>query len=258
MKKINASLTLLTLFTTPGFAQNADLIRKEITNHTIGLNVARTDTIREVTTWPNGKRAGSTLFSVKQLYVPAALILSGFIANGHSQESIKNEVAEERNEYIPHFKTSLDDYLQFSPLAIAYGLDAFGVKSKTDFLNRSVILLKGEVLAVGTTTVLKKAFHTLRPDGSTHNSFPSGHTTQAFAAATFLSEEYKDRLPWMPYASYTIASSVGLMRVANNRHYISDVLVGAGIGYLATKAAYWTHRYKWGKKHQAILSQINY
>jgi len=147
-------------------------------------------------------------------------------------ESIKNEIAEERKEHIPRFKTKLDDYLQFSPLVVAYGLDAMGFKSKTDVLNRSVILLKGEILAISTVTALKKAFHILRPDGSSYNSFPSGHTTQAFAAATFLSEEYKDSYHWMPYASYTVASSVGILRVANNRHYISDVLVGAGIGFL--------------------------
>lgn len=198
------------------------------------------------------QKADSTIsairFTRKQLYAPASLIFSGFIANGHSRESIKNEVAEERNEHIPHFNTSLDDYLQFSPVAVAYGLDAFGIKSKTDILNRSVILLKGEILAVGTATVLKKAFHELRPDGSSRTSFPSGHTTQAFAAATFLSEEYKDSYKWMPYASYGVASSVGILRVANNRHYISDVLVGAGIGFLSMKVAYWTHQYKWGKK----------
>nr|WP_295926352.1 phosphatase PAP2 family protein [uncultured Dyadobacter sp.] len=187
-------------------------------------------------------------FSTRQLYSPASLILGGLIANGHSEESIKHELVEERNEMIPHFKTRLDDYLQFSPLAVAYGLDAFGVKSKTDFVNRTAILAKGEILALGTATLLKKATHTLRPDGSSYTSFPSGHTTQAFAAATFLSEEYKDRYPWMPYASYSVASSVGLLRMANNRHYISDVLVGAGIGYLAMKTAYWTHRYKWGKR----------
>jgi hypothetical protein len=245
MKQFLISLALLTLSIAQGFSQIADSTHKEVSSNETGFNISRTDSIRI-----NAARPNALGFTVKQLYAPAALIVSGFIANGHSRESIKNEVAEERNEHIPHFKTSLDDYLQFSPLAVAYGLDAFGLKSKTDLLNRSVILLKGEVLAIGTTTVLKRAFHTLRPDGSTHNSFPSGHTTQAFAAATFLSEEYKDRLPWMPYASYMVASTVGFLRVANNRHYISDVLVGAGIGYLAMKTAYWTHRYKWGKKHE--------
>lgn len=220
MKNKLADLTILLLLCTSGFSQNADSTRHELR------------------------------FSHRQLYAPAALIISGLIANGHSRESIKNEVAEERNEYIPGFKTHLDDYLQFSPLAVAYGLDAFGVKSKTDFMNRSVILLKGEILAIGVTTLVKKATHTLRPDGSSYNSFPSGHTTQAFAAATFLTEEYKEQYPWMPYASYSIASSVGLLRMANNRHYISDVLVGAGIGFLSMKVAYWTHRYKCGRNHK--------
>ncbi len=192
--------------------------------------------------------ANVTRFAPKALIAPGLLMLSGFIANGRSQESIKNEVAEERNEHIPRFHTSVDDYLQFSPLVVAYGLDAFGIKSKTDFTNRTVILLKGEVMSFAAVTIMKRAFHTKRPDGSAYTSFPSGHTTQAFAAATFLSEEYKDTYPWMPYASYTVASSVGVLRMANNRHYISDVLVGAGIGYLSMKLAYWTHRYKWGKK----------
>lgn len=185
--------------------------------------------------------------TLHDFYAPASLVIAGLIANGHSEESIKNELAESRNRHIPRFHTHIDDYLQFSPLMVAYGLDAFGVRSKTDVLNRTAILVKGEAMALTTATILKSATHTLRPDGSSYNSFPSGHTTQAFAAATFLNEEYKDRYPWMPYASYTVASSVGMLRVANNRHYISDVLVGAGIGYLSMKVAYWTHRYKWGK-----------
>ncbi|GGM84599.1 phospholipid phosphatase [Dyadobacter beijingensis] len=192
-------------------------------------------------------------------YPPASLIIGGLLANGHSEESIKNELAESRNHLIPRFRTHIDDYMQFSPIVIAYGLDAFGIHSKTDVLNRTVILIKGEAMALTTATLLKSATHTLRPDGSSYNSFPSGHTTQAFAAATFLNEEYKDRYPWMPYASYTVASSVGLLRVANNRHYISDVLVGAGIGYLSMKVAYWTHRYKWGmarKAHSAISPSV--
>jgi membrane-associated phospholipid phosphatase len=54
----------------------------------------------------------------------------------------------------------------------------------------------------------------------------------------------------MPYVSYSIAALVGVLRMANNKHYISDVLVGAGIGYLSMKTAYWTHRYKWNKKER--------
>jgi len=187
-------------------------------------------------------------FTVRQLSLPLTLAVLGIAANGNGRESFKNEVVEERNEMMPKFHTHIDNYLQFAPFAIAYGLDAAGVKSKTDILNRSAILMKGELLMMGSVFVLKKYTHQLRPDGSTYNSFPSGHTAQAFAAATLLSEEYKDRFHWMPYAAYGLASGVGALRMANNRHYVSDVLLGAGIGILSMKVAYWTHQYKWGKR----------
>lgn len=187
-------------------------------------------------------------YTVKQLRVPSLLIFSGVLLNGNSKESFKNELVEERNELMPRFNTSIDNYLQYSPIAIAYGLDALGVKSKTDIANRTAILLKGELLMFTTVTLLKNTTRQLRPDGSTRNSFPSGHTAQAFAAATFLNEEYKGRFKWMPVASYGLASCVGMLRMANNRHFISDVLVGAGIGILSMKASYWTHQYKWNRK----------
>ncbi|MBO9573889.1 MAG: phosphatase PAP2 family protein [Chitinophagaceae bacterium] len=181
-----------------------------------------------------------------QLFVPFALMLSGISVNGNGPESIKKEVAEERTEYFPHFHTHIDNYLQYSPIAIAYALDAMGVKSKNDLRNRTAILLKGELLMMASVTALKYGTHQQRPDGSNYNSFPSGHTAQAFAAATFLSEEYKDKIPWMPFAAYGIAGTVGGLRMANNRHYISDVLMGAGLGILSMKVAYWTHH----KKHR--------
>ncbi|MCH5684333.1 phosphatase PAP2 family protein [Niabella sp. W65] len=115
-------------------------------------------------------------------------------------------------------------------------------------VNRSAILIKGTLFNLLTVGVIKRYAHQLRPDGSNYYSFPSGHTANAFAAATFLSEEYKHRFKWMPYAAYSIAGTVGLLRMANNRHYASDVLAGAGIGFLSMKLSYWTHRYKWRKK----------
>lgn len=191
-------------------------------------------------------------YNLQQLYIPSALIISGVAFNGNGPNSIKNEVFEERNEYFVNFRTKADDYLQYSPIVIAYGLDALGVKSKTGFADRTAILLKGEFFMTGSVKLLKKATYQLRPDGSTYDSFPSGHTAQAFAAATFLSTEYKQRLKWIPYAAYGLATSVGLLRVANNRHFISDVFTGAGLGILSMKLSYWTHQYKWSKKEKQI------
>ena len=71
------------------------------------------------------------------------------------------------------------------------------------------------------------------------NSFPSGHTYMAFAGAELLRKEYGSDYPWRAIAGYTIATLVGLMRVRNNRHWVGDVLAGAGLGILTTDLVYW-------------------
>lgn len=201
----------------------------------------KADTLR--TSWLMPER-----YKTRKMYIPGSLIHAGLVLNGSGRNAFKHEIVEERNEHLPGFRTHIDDYLQFSPVFIAYGLDAFGLPSRTDIQNRTAIFLKGEITMLAITHFLKHTTSIQRPDGSGFSSFPSGHTAQAFATAAFLSEEYKHRLKWIPYASYGIAASVGALRMANNKHYISDVLVGAGIGILSMKLAYWTHRYQWGKK----------
>jgi len=191
-------------------------------------------------------------FSTRQLYVPGVLMLAGLATNNLFKDQIKYKIVDQRNKHFPEFHTSLDNYLEYAAIPVAYGLDIFGVKSKNDFLNRTAILLKGEFFMYASVNILKFSTHQKRPDGSDYYSFPSGHSAQAFATATFLTEEYKERLPWMPYAAYTVAGSTGILRMANNRHYISDVLFGAGLGFLSMKIAYWTHQYKWGRKKQKL------
>ena len=197
-------------------------------------------------------------FKANKLYVPGILMGSGVITTLFFKDQIKLEIAEQRNTHMGNFRTRLDDYLEYAPLPIAYSLDVFGVKSKNDFLNKTAILIKGEILFYVSTNFLKGVTSELRPDGTDYRSFPSGHTAQAFATATFLSEEYKERLPWMPYAAYTMASTTGLLRIANHKHYLGDVLFGAGLGLLSMKTAYWTHRYKWGKNRKRDLSSLPY
>lgn len=191
-------------------------------------------------------------FSRKQLYIPGALIAGGMATFFNKNEGLKNELVEFRQDHFSGFRTHIDNYLQFSPLIAAYTLEAFGVPSKTDFTNQTVLMLKSEGLMLAGTYLLKNTVRERRPDGSNYQSFPSGHTAQAFMAATFLSEEYGYRYKWMPYAAYSMAAGTGLLRMANNKHYICDVLVGAAIGILSVKIAYWTHQYKWGKHKLSI------
>lgn len=182
-------------------------------------------------------------FTAKQLIAPGLLAASGLALSGQ----VKYNFVDFRNEKLPNFYTKADDFLAFTPIAIAYGLDVFGVKSRNDFWNRSAILCKAELMMLATVYGLKYSTKELRPDGSDTHSFPSNHTAQAFLAATFLSVEYGRKIKWIPYAAYTVAGSVAASRMANNRHFIGDVLVGAGIGILSQKVAYWTHQYRWGR-----------
>ncbi|HKG58679.1 MAG TPA: phosphatase PAP2 family protein [Pyrinomonadaceae bacterium] len=74
------------------------------------------------------------------------------------------------------------------------------------------------------------------------SSFPSGHSTQAWAVATVIAHEYKDR-PAVQIAAYGIATAVSLARFTGHKHYLSDVLAGSALGYSIGKFVYKTrHR----------------
>src|SRR5690606_36500320 len=118
------------------------------------------------------------------------------------------------------------------------------------FAKRTAILIKSEVILGILTFSLKRITAIPRPDSEALTSFPSGHTAQAFAAATFMAREYGHKNIWYSIGAYTVATGVGTMRVMNNRHWVSDVLVGAGIGILSTNLAYLTHQYRWGKSNK--------
>jgi membrane-associated phospholipid phosphatase len=80
----------------------------------------------------------------------------------------------------------------------------------------------------------KKNAEGAKIDRKAYSSFPSGHTTAAFAAATVFAMEYRDK-PLIPIISYSAASLIGLSRITQNRHWASDVLVGAALGFLSGK-----------------------
>ncbi|HYM94559.1 MAG TPA: hypothetical protein VET23_10500, partial [Chitinophagaceae bacterium] len=115
----------------------------------------------------------------RQLYDPSALIISGIVSEINFKRSLNFELYKERNNDIPYFKTRADDFLQYSPILLAYSFDAMGLQSKTDFINRSVILLKSELIMSAAVTGLKYTIRELRPDSSARTSVPSGHTAQA-------------------------------------------------------------------------------
>ena len=183
----------------------------------------------------------------KSLFAPTTIIGAGLLIKG-SDDGLNTIIRDARNKALPNFHTNVDDYLQYVPIVTAYSLDVMGVKSQNDFGNQTILLIKSELLMEAVVYPLKKYSSVMRPDSSTHNSFPSGHTAQAFVAATFMHKEFGKKSIWYSIGAYTCASAVGALRILNNRHWLSDVLVGAGIGIASTNIVYYTHRYKWSKK----------
>ena len=171
----------------------------------------------------------------------------------------KYDVREFRSNHFSGFHTYTDDYLQYTPIVFAYGLNILPkMKSKSDFINKSVLLLKSEIIMASMVYPLKYFMNDKRPDSDATNAWPSGHTAQAFVAATFLDKEFRDNSIWISIGSYTCAASVAIIRVLNDRHWSADILAGAGIGILSTQIAYHTHQYKWGNNKKINYSLIPY
>ena len=154
------------------------------------------------------------------------------------------------------YRSKVDDYLVWIPYAELGMLNLFKIRCKTDALNTSLLILKSELIMAAIVLPVKQFSNQLRPDSSNWHSFPSGHTANAFVAASVVHKEYRHLSPWYGVGAYTVAASVAAFRMINNRHWQSDVIAGAGIGLLATHIAYATHRYRWGRKDVCFVPAI--
>ncbi|MGC4042027.1 MAG: phosphatase PAP2 family protein [Flavobacterium sp.] len=178
-------------------------------------------------------------FHFKQLIIPSVLIGYGIIGIESDQLKFFNtQIRDEVTEDIDN-KLTIDDFSQYLPMASVYGLNAAGIKGKHNFKDRTMIMGTSYLIMASTVLSLKRITKIERPDGSDFHSFPSGHTATAFAGAEFLWQEYKDVSIWYGISGYFVATGTGLFRIYNNKHWLTDVAAGAGIGILSTKIAYW-------------------
>lgn len=77
-----------------------------------------------------------------------------------------------------------------------------------------------------------------------HTSFPSGHTLTVMTLATAVSEAYGKQHRWIPWVAYGIAGLTGVSRIYHNRHWSSDVWIGASLGYFVTRSVFKNNRVK--------------
>ncbi len=136
-------------------------------------------------------------------------------------------------------------------LVLGSGVYAGGrVAGDRDVAELGLHTTEAVLIADGITGVIKMAAGRNRPSldpdhpyhfhflggfqGDPHRSFPSGHTTSAFAAAAAATEQvgytWPDNKRWVGILLYGSAGLAGISRVYNNAHWASDVVVGAAIG----------------------------
>ena len=178
-------------------------------------------------------------FKYKKLIVPSVFIGYGILSlTSDDLKQLNRSTQYEIGEHQPD-KIKLDNYTQYIPAILVYGLNAIGLKGKHNLKDRSIIL--GTSLLISTAVVLptKHLEREERPDGSNNLSFPSGHTTTAFTTAHFMFREYQDENIWLSLSGYPIAVFTGVYRILNDKHWVGDVVAGAGIGILSTEVAYW-------------------
>lgn len=157
------------------------------------------------------------------------------------------------------------------PLLAGFGLHHAITKSERSgrvfYLGTKSIALSGLLV-----TVLKNTFQRHRPFQDTpanpynwdffsgnfkYHSFPSGHTMVAFSVATIIATEYHD-YPIVPVLCYTIAALTGLSRIHDNKHYASDVFMGATLGFSVSKMIYFRNNWKINlAKKKSVLVAVN-
>jgi len=174
---------------------------------------------------------------LRQMVVPASLIAAGVLFNRRQFE--KNINKNVLSTVGPDFKTKIDDYLRYAPVAQLYVADAIGIKAKNHWFDQTKNLAISLFVTDFVTYRIKKMANKTRPNGAeVAHSFPSSHSSMAFASATVLYEEFRDTSPSFAYTGYGFAVATGSLRLANNAHWLSDVLVGAAIGITVTKVVY--------------------
>lgn len=176
-------------------------------------------------------------FSAKRVILPVSLGIvgaTGLIPNSPLNK-LSNSVHEEISAHSYH--TNVDDWLQYVPLTMYMGLNLAYMHNEQHVLKETVS--KTAIACLSTIIIssgLKYSVREKRPDSNKQNSFPSGHTAVVFTGAELVRLEYGN-----VYGSiaYTMALMVGSMRVYNDRHWVHDVVSGAGIGILSARIGNW-------------------
>ncbi|MCW5515281.1 phosphatase PAP2 family protein [Muriicola sp. Z0-33] len=169
---------------------------------------------------------------LKKMILPAALTGSAILINKSKFEQ------DLQPKIYRNLTTNIDNYTRYAPLAGVFIADCIGIEAENHWFDQTKNATFSLLLTQFITKGLKANIDKERPDSTDYRAFPSGHTSTAFASATVLYEEFKNTAPFLAYSGYAFALATGYLRMAQNKHWLSDVLMGAAIGTAVTKIIY--------------------
>lgn len=178
-------------------------------------------------------------FKSGEVIMPLSLIGAGTLGFVEPIRKSRYEVRDFLEKWRGDHRVTVDDYLQYAPLASVYGLSLLGADAKHNYVDRTLELAVSYIAVGVMVNAIKYTVREPRPDGSANNSFPSGHTATTFMGAELVRIEYGDESPWYSVGAYAVATTVGVLRVYNERHWFTDVFAGAGVGILSARIGHW-------------------
>jgi len=136
-------------------------------------------------------------------------------------------------------QTEIDKILKWTPYASIFLFDLLGLKTRNRWMKHLLLVGCSEIILSAVSNALKKTTHERRPFPSIRfDSFPSGHADTAFAGAEVIRMELKDEYPVLSYSGYAVAASVSVLRLYKDKHWVSDLVGGAVLGFLCTRLVY--------------------
>lgn len=186
------------------------------------------------------EKHSSRYFTPAGIVIPGTFLLYGCLKPAITGiQRIDDDILASVKRNYPDFHTKADDYLMWAPSASIYLMDALHVKTTHSFTEHLILDAGSIAIAGGVGFVMRKISKNIEVYNTHNTKFPSGHTTNAFRGAEIFHQELKGINPVLSYSGYLVATTVGVLRIYNKEHVLSEVLAGAGLGILSTKLTYW-------------------
>jgi hypothetical protein len=190
--------------------------------------------------------------------IAGAAVLGAVLTDRRSAHTFRNSPSQVRwGEHVSNIGAS------YSVLPVFAGFYLAGVAADNEKA-RETGILSGEAILDTLVVVegLKLAAGRNRPNAPDRPgdffqggaSFPSGHSGETWALASVIAHEYANR-KWVPWVAYGLAGAVGAARITAQKHYLSDVLAGSGMGFFIGRFVVRTHEAH-AKHHHGVVTPI--